>query len=208
MNCLNSLHPSLKFINEIETNNSLPFLYVLVTKSNNKFITSVYRKPTFTGQYIHWNSFGPKQRKTNLIDTLTHRALKICSKSTLKHELENICSILVKNGYPEFLIDSRISKKLLRFQQSTKEGPKKCPVYLKLPWIGENSLTFERKIKLSLNNCFGAVQPQVIFSTRRILPAIHKDVLPTFQQSNVSTFAGQNPPAYAEVYSEQNQSRT
>ena len=74
--------------------------------------------------------------------------------------------------------------KLLRFQQSTKEGPKKCPVYLKLPWIGENSLKFERKIKLSINNCFGAVQPRVIFSTRRILPAIHKDVLPTFS-SNV-----------------------
>ena len=157
---------------------------VLVTKSNNKFITSVYRKLIFKGQYIHWNFFEPKQRKTNLIDNLTHRALKICSKSTLKHELDNIRSILVQNGYPEFLIDSRISKKLLRFQQSTK-GPKKCPVYVKLPWIDENSLKFERKIKLSINNFFGAVQPRVVFSTRRILPAIHKDVLPTFQQSNV-----------------------
>ena len=68
---------------KLKANNFLPFLDVLVTKSNNKFITSVYRKPTFTGQYIHWNSFGPKRRKINLIDTLTHRALKICSKSTL-----------------------------------------------------------------------------------------------------------------------------
>ena len=123
----------------------MPFLDKLVTKSDDKFITSVYRKPTFTGQHIYWNSHGPKQRKTNLIDTLTHRALKICSKSTLKHELDNIRSILVQNGYPEFLIDSRISKKLLRFQQSTKEGPKKCSVYLKLPWIGENFLKFEKK---------------------------------------------------------------
>ena len=53
LNCLNSLYPSLKFINEIETNNSLPFLNVLVTKSNNKFITSVYQKLTFTDQYIY-----------------------------------------------------------------------------------------------------------------------------------------------------------
>ena len=90
---------------------------------------------------------------------LKYKILKICSKFTLKHELDNIRSILVKNGYPEFLIDSRISKKLLCFQQSTKEGPKKCPVYLKLPWIGKNSLKFERKIKLSINNCFKAVQP-------------------------------------------------
>ena len=54
-----------------------------------------------------------------------------------------------------------------------------------MPWIGENFLKFEGKIKLSVNNCFGAVQPRVVFSSRRILPAIHKDVLPTFQQSNV-----------------------
>ena len=45
---------------------------VLVIKSNNKFITSVYQKPSFTDQYIHWNSFGPKQHKTNLINILTH----------------------------------------------------------------------------------------------------------------------------------------
>ena len=123
------------------------WMYLLPNLIINSSFQSI-ESPTFTGQYIHWNSFGPKQRKTNLIDTLTYRALKICSKSTIKHELENIRSILVKNGYPEFLIESKISKNLLRFQQSTKEGPKKCPVYLKLPWIGKNSLKFERKNKI------------------------------------------------------------
>ena len=95
---------------------------------------------------------------TNRINTLIliHRALKICSKFTLKHELDNICPILVKNGYSGFLIDLRISKKLFRFQQNTKEGPKKCLVYLKLPWIGENSLKFERKIKSLITNRLGA----------------------------------------------------
>ena len=77
----------------------------------------------------------------------------------------------------KFLKNFYVSNKAL------KKAQKKCPVYLKFPWIGENSLKFERKIKLSINNCFGAVQPRVVFSTRRILPAIHKDVLPTFQQS-------------------------
>ena len=52
LTCYNLLQPSLKFTNEIETNNSLPFFIVLVTKFNNKFITSVYRKTTFTSQYI------------------------------------------------------------------------------------------------------------------------------------------------------------
>ena len=107
--------------------------------------------------------FRPKQRKTNLIKSLTLRALEICSKSTLKHKLDNIRSILVENGYPEFIIDLRMSKNFLRFQQNAKEDPKKCPVYLKLPWIGKNSLKFDRKIKSSIHNCFGAVQPRVVF---------------------------------------------
>ena len=33
LNCLNSLYPSLKFTNEIETNNSLPFLANLIINS-------------------------------------------------------------------------------------------------------------------------------------------------------------------------------
>ena len=42
---------------------------MLVEKSNKNFHISVNIKPTFTGQYTHWDSFGPKRRKTNLINT-------------------------------------------------------------------------------------------------------------------------------------------
>ena len=59
---LNSLHTSLKFTSEKEINQSLPFLDVLVTKSTNNFTTSVYRKATFTDEYIRWHSFCPKTR--------------------------------------------------------------------------------------------------------------------------------------------------
>ena len=156
---------------------------VLISKAAHSFVTSVYRKATFTGQYIRWDSFGPKQRKTNLIDTLTHRALKICSKSTLKQELEKIRIILIDNGYPVSIVDSFITNKILKFQRKPKEGPKKCPVYVKLPWIGQPSFKTKRKLKLAIQNCFGAVQPRVIFRTKAILPTIHKDALPTFQKS-------------------------
>ena len=79
-----SLHTSLKFTSKKKVNQSLPFLDVSVTKSTNNFTTSVYRKATFTGEYIRWNSFGPKTRKTNPIATLTQRAFKFCSKSSLQ----------------------------------------------------------------------------------------------------------------------------
>ena len=60
---LNSLHPSLRFTYEKESNHSLPFLDVLVERHDSEFLTSVYRKPTFTGQYLRWNSFSPQKRK-------------------------------------------------------------------------------------------------------------------------------------------------
>jgi len=56
-----------------ETDGTLPFLDVKIEKNTNKFLTSVYRKPTFIGQNTRWDSFGPPKRKTNLIGTLVHR---------------------------------------------------------------------------------------------------------------------------------------
>ena len=113
---LNSLHPSLRFAFEKECNRTLPFLDVLVEKNYHEFVTSIYREPTFTGQYIRWNSFCPMKRKTNLISTLVHRALVICSKSSLQNELSNIRSILVNNGCPEAVINTVITKKINQFR--------------------------------------------------------------------------------------------
>ena len=55
---LNLLHPALEFTTELEENNTLPFLDVSVEKDaiNNKFLTSVYRKPTFTGSYVRYDT--------------------------------------------------------------------------------------------------------------------------------------------------------
>ena len=109
----------------------------------------------------------------------------ICSKSKLQNELENISSILRNNGYPESIIQSTISKKIALFNRKPKEGPQKCPIYLKLPWIGKISLNFEKQTKIAINRCYQAVEPRIIFTTRKILSAIHKDVLPSLQQSMV-----------------------
>ena len=53
---LNSLHNAIKFTKEIEINNQLSFLDVLIKRKDDKFITSVFRKPTFTGQYLNFLS--------------------------------------------------------------------------------------------------------------------------------------------------------
>ena len=61
----------------------------------------------------------------------------------------------------------------------------KCPVYLKLPWIGDSSLRFESQIKQAITNCFFAVNPRVVYSTKKALPSIQKDCVPATQKSSV-----------------------
>ena len=47
-NYLNKQHKNIKFTSEIEENGSLSFLDIKISCENNKFVTSVYCKPTFS----------------------------------------------------------------------------------------------------------------------------------------------------------------
>ena len=58
---LNSLHEKISFTKEVEINSETPFLDILIKKSKESFLTSLYRKPSFTGQYLHFQSFCTKK---------------------------------------------------------------------------------------------------------------------------------------------------
>ena len=123
--------------------------------------------------------------KTNLISTLVHRVLIICSKSTLQNELSNIYSILINNGYPKAVINAVITKKINQFRRPTQLGPKKCPVYLHLPWLGNVLMRYKMQIKTAVKHCYFAVESCIVYTTRQLLPVAKKDVLPAFHQSNI-----------------------
>ena len=58
MQTIYDLHLSLKFTCEHKVDGHLPFMDVLVEKTIDDIVlTSVYRKPTFTGLYITWDSY-------------------------------------------------------------------------------------------------------------------------------------------------------
>ena len=69
-----------------EVNQSLLFLDLHVEKVGSKLITSVYHKPTFTGQYLNLKSFSPGKRKNSLISTFVHQAVMICLTCKLNLE--------------------------------------------------------------------------------------------------------------------------
>ena len=71
----NSLDPYIQHpMEDFKDNGSIPFLDTLVSPGpNNTLITSVYRKPTHTNQYLHWDSNNNLPAKYSVVTTLTHR---------------------------------------------------------------------------------------------------------------------------------------
>ena len=70
---LNKQHKNIAFTSEMEQNGSLSFQDIIISRENNKFVTSVYRKPTFSGVFTNFESFISKCYKRSLIDTLLYR---------------------------------------------------------------------------------------------------------------------------------------
>ena len=127
------------------------------------------------------------KQKTNLISTLVHRALVICSKSTFQNELSNIRSILINNGYPEAIINTVVTKKMNEFRRPTQFGPKKCPVYLHFPWLSNVSLRYEMQIKAAVKPCYFAVEPYIVYTTKQVLLQPKRMYYPLFIKATLVT---------------------
>ena len=104
---MNKQHKCLKFTSEAENDNSFSFLDIEVTRHNQQFKTSVYRKPTFISVFTHYESYVDQTYKS-LIDTLLFRCFSVCSDYTSFHlEVENL-EILKKNSFPSGIIEQSI----------------------------------------------------------------------------------------------------
>ena len=53
---ISNLLQSVKFTMEGENNEELAFLDTLLKRNNGKIFLLIYRKPTHTGQYLHYSS--------------------------------------------------------------------------------------------------------------------------------------------------------
>ena len=182
---LNKAHPSIKFTLEKENNNELPFLDVLVKRQNQKFLTSVFRKKTFTGNYLNFHSFCGIKRKTNLIRTLCHRAHKICSEELFGEEIKKVKLILNKNGYPQELVNKTIELHLKSLNKTKPFGPEKCVITLLLPYINKNSRIIEKNINQLISKSYHSAKPRVIFTSKPLIRPGGKDPISEFKKSMV-----------------------
>ena len=93
---INNQDPYIQFTVEPMQQGSLPFLDTVVTiEPDNTFSTTVYRKPTHTDQYLHWDSNHHITAKQSVYNILAHRAKIVSStQDKMDSKLQHIRTAL------------------------------------------------------------------------------------------------------------------
>lgn len=159
LNKLNSYHPDIQFTHEqFVDNNKVHFLDIKLTSNG----TSIFRKSTHTGQYIHLSSFTPWSYKIAWIRSLVHRTYKICSnESLISDEMRKIRKFMSWNGFPKTLANKLIHKFTPKADQAymsssinnhiEDQTEQVCKVYVRLPYIGKRGTDLMHKFKLKIS---------------------------------------------------------
>ena len=166
VNYMNSKHRNIKFTFETEDSNNFSFLDVKITRQNKRFVTSIFRKATFSGVFTNYNSFISDTYKIGLVHMLLFRFFKICSSTENFHiEVELLRSIFKCNSFPVNAIDQYIKKffvKLHVAKQIVPTVPKK-ELLVVLPYLGTFSLNLRKRLYKSVSKSLPQCKIKVIF---------------------------------------------
>ena len=165
----NTCHPNMSFSFEQEKNGKLSFVDGDVSREKGKFVTSVSRKPTFSGVYTHFGSFLPTVYKFGMVYTLVYRFFKIYSDWTKFHEEPSVLKqVFLKNGYPLSFIDNCfktfVDKLFIKRPQLTTVEEK--TLFLSLLYLGEISLQTRTKLRKSFKGLLNSCKLQSVFKSQ------------------------------------------
>ena len=185
LNFLNGAHPNIRFTIEHEKNSRLAFLDTTVYRGLTGFHTTLYRKPTFTGVYLHWTSLTSRKYKLGLIYCLLDRIWKICDEeSERESEIIKLKEILLRNEYPERIIENEFKKfKINRAgEREVHEAPNNNvdqnlneeeneerlitnTRYIVLPYVSRKAEDFSIRLKKLVTKTFPTVEFNVAFKS-------------------------------------------
>ena len=160
---MRNLHKFIQFtVEEPGTDSSIPFLDTKVTPGpNNTILTTGYRKPTHTYQYLHWDSNYFIAAKNSVYNILAHRAKTVSSTpEDLTKELEYLKKALMDCQFPSLALN-RLQQ---QFQQkhslnnNIKQAEEQAnnnnqgnnnrqlnkSIYMVIPYIKELGVEFKR----------------------------------------------------------------
>ena len=164
---MNSRHRNIQFTCEEESNDKISFLDISITRSKNKLVTSLYRKKTFSGIYMNYNSFLPTNYKKGLIDTLLFRSYNICADYSILHNvIKYLKTIWQKNSFPLFFSDNCIKNfldKLFITRKSSNTISDKKEIFICLEFLGKISLQSKKELIDIFRTCRKKMKLNVLF---------------------------------------------
>ena len=171
---LNNRHKNMSFTLEVESNNKLSFLDIEIYRCDESktFMTSLYRKPTFSGMYTNFKSFISIKYKYSLISSLLYRVFMICSNyESIITEIENLKIIWLKNAFPMRVIDRLIRNffdKIFIKKKVVLTASKK-KLILSLDYLGKHSLELKKRLERIINEQIPFCKINVVFSSKNKL---------------------------------------
>ena len=173
---LNSYDPKIQFTYEEERNGAIPFLDVLIKKTDeNTLETTVYRKKTSSNVYMNWNSYSPRTWKIGTLRNLIRRATMICSNTEdLEKEIKHLESVFCEiNEYPAIVVKKVIEEERTRQQQQQTEVPSKEneeeeTIYINLPFAGPKGETLVKKLRQQIKMKSNKLKILVTYTPKKL----------------------------------------
>ena len=164
---LNSKHPNIQFMHELENNGSLSFLDINITQPNGHFSTSVFHKPTSTGLFTNFNSFILMTYKKGLLLSLISCYFNICSSyiSPFTVNFRTLNKYFPFDGYPTSLIDNCIRTfldKIFSPKPLVHSCSKKILLFC-IPYTGQHGLQIHTQLHELLSKAHPHISIRFVF---------------------------------------------
>lgn len=135
---------------------SLNVLFIIERTQDNKFNTTVNRKPNAISNQLHFKSNHPTSQKLSAFTGFVTRAFRLCSNDALlKEEINTLYLLATSRGYSHSIIDNALRKVLnqksitdVTTLQSLKSEEKKYALIPYPPKSGDKICKVLKKFKI------------------------------------------------------------
>ena len=121
-NALNAFNPHIQFTYEVENDNRLPYLdMVLIRTENQTILTDWYKKPMASGRILNYFSLHPLVQKLNTATGFIGRIFRLSTSKSIEEKKQTVREHLLTNNYPSSLINRLINRFVYQSAQSISD---------------------------------------------------------------------------------------